>query len=91
MAGHPRAGRPDDDWPCTDDAWYVNGKIFHVSGGTVSLAHEETRMRQITKDGKWTVEELQFLAPNFLFVGVQNQAPPPPDLEIPGRQVQTPA
>ena len=78
-------------WLCTDDAWNVNGKIFHVSGGTVSLAHDETPVRQIQKDGKWTVEELQFLAPNFLFSGVQNPAPPPPDLEIPGRPVQASA
>ena len=79
-------------WFCTDDAWNVNGKIFHVSGGTVSLAHEETPIRQITKaEGKWTVEELQYLAPNQLLAGIQNPAPPPPDLEIPGRPVQAPA
>src|SRR6266508_1321295 len=79
-------------WLCTDDAWNVNGKIFHVSGGTVSLAHEETPIRQITKaEGKWTVEELQYLAPNQLLAGVQNPAPPPPDLEIPGRPAQTSA
>ena len=79
-------------WLCTDDAWNVNGKIFHVSGGTVSLAHEEQPIRQITKaEGKWTVEELQYLAPNQLLAGVQNPAPPPPDLEIPGRPTATPA
>jgi NAD(P)-dependent dehydrogenase (short-subunit alcohol dehydrogenase family) len=75
-------------WLCTDDAWNVNGKIFHVSGGTVSLAHEEQPIRQIQKDGKWTVEELQFLAPNSLLAGIPNPAPPPPDLEVPGRPVQ---
>jgi NAD(P)-dependent dehydrogenase (short-subunit alcohol dehydrogenase family) len=78
-------------WLCTDDAWNVNGKIFHVAGGTVSLAHEEQPIRQIQKDGKWTVEELQFLAPNSLLAGVPNPAPPPPDLEVPGRPVQAPA
>jgi NAD(P)-dependent dehydrogenase (short-subunit alcohol dehydrogenase family) len=76
-------------WLCTDDAWNVNGKIFHVSGGTVSLAHEEQPIRQITKaEGKWTVEELQYLAPNSLLAGIQNPAPPPAELEIPGRAVQ---
>jgi NAD(P)-dependent dehydrogenase (short-subunit alcohol dehydrogenase family) len=79
-------------WLCTDDAWNVNGKIFHVSGGTVSLAHEEQPIRQITKaEGKWTVEELQYLAPNQLLAGVQNPAPPPADLEIPGRPTANPA
>jgi hypothetical protein len=75
-------------WLCTDDAWNVNGKIFHVAGGAVSLAHEEQPIRQITKDGKWTVEELQFLAPNSLLAGIPNPAPPPADLEVPGRPVQ---
>jgi NAD(P)-dependent dehydrogenase (short-subunit alcohol dehydrogenase family) len=84
----PEHVAPMTVWLCTDDAWNVNGKIFHVSGGTVSLAHEEQPIRQISKDGKWTVEELQFLAPNSLLAGVQNPAPPPPDLEIPGRPVQ---
>src|SRR5439155_6273675 len=78
-------------WLCTDDAWKVNGKIFHVSGGTVSLAHDETPVRQIQKDGKSTVEELQFLAPNFLLSGVQNPAPPARKREVPGRPVQPPA
>jgi len=55
----------------------------------VTVTHEETPSREITNDGKWTVGELQFLAPNFLFSGVQNPAPPPPDLEIPGRPVQS--
>lgn len=54
----------------------------------MTLAHEETPIRQITKAGKWTIEELQFLAPNQLLAGVQNPAPPPPDLEIPGRPAQ---
>jgi NAD(P)-dependent dehydrogenase (short-subunit alcohol dehydrogenase family) len=84
----PEHVAPMTVWLCTDDAWNVNGKIFHVSGGTVSLAHEEQPIRQITKDGKWTVGELQFLAPNSLLAGVQNPAPPPAELEIPGRPVQ---
>jgi len=84
----PEQVAPMTVWLCTDDAWNVNGKIFHVAGGTVSLAHEETPIRQITKDGKWTIEELVNLVPNLLLAGVQNPAPPPPDLEIPGRPVQ---
>ena len=28
-------------WLCTDAAWNVNGKIFHVAGGSIALAHEE--------------------------------------------------
>jgi NAD(P)-dependent dehydrogenase (short-subunit alcohol dehydrogenase family) len=87
----PEQVAPMTVWLCTDDAWNVNGKIFHVSGGTVSLAHEETPIRQITKEGKWTIDELVNMVPNLLLAGVQNPAPPPPDLEIPGRPVQAQA
>jgi NAD(P)-dependent dehydrogenase (short-subunit alcohol dehydrogenase family) len=70
---------------CTDDAWNINGKIFHVGGGNVALASEETIERQITKDGKWELAELVSLVPAQLLSGVANPAPPPPDLDLPGR------
>ena len=38
---------------CTDQAWNINGKVFHVAGGTVSLAHEEGPFRTITTAGMW--------------------------------------
>jgi NAD(P)-dependent dehydrogenase (short-subunit alcohol dehydrogenase family) len=81
----PEQVAPMTVWLCTDDAWNVNGKIFHVAGGVVALAHEETPYRQIQREGKWTVEELMTLVPNQLMAGIQNPAPPPSDLEIPGR------
>jgi NAD(P)-dependent dehydrogenase (short-subunit alcohol dehydrogenase family) len=70
---------------CTDDAWNINGKIFAVSGGTVSLLQEEVPYRSIIKQGLWTVEELRDLVPGRLMFGLPNPAPPPPDLELPGR------
>jgi len=73
---------------CTDEAWNINGKIFHVAGGLVSLAYEEMPVRQLTKDGKWTLAELASLVPTQLMAGVANPAPPPDDLEIPGRPAQ---
>ena len=72
---------------CTDEAWNINGKIFHVGGGNVALASEETVERQITKDGKWEMAELVSLVPTQLLSGVENPAPPPPDLDLPGRPV----
>jgi len=75
---------------CTDEAWNINGKIFHVAGGDVSLAAEEMPVRQISKAGKWEVEELLSLVPSHLMVGVENPAPPPPDLDIPGRPASQP-
>ncbi len=71
----------------TDAAWNINGKVFYVAGGRVSLAHEESAMRQIIKDGTWTVDELREMVPSQLMYGLQNPAPPAPDLDIPGRPV----
>ena len=71
----------------TDQAWNINGKIFHVSGGQVSLAHEETPYRTIVKAGLWTVDELRALVPSQIMGGLSNPAPPPADLDLPGRPV----
>ena len=73
---------------CTDDAWNINGKIFAVSGGTISLLQEEVPLRTILKDGMWTVEELRELVPTRMMYGLTNPAPPPPDLAVPGRTPQ---
>ena len=70
---------------CTDDAWNINGQIFAVSGGTVSLLYHPTPYRTIFKEGTWTIDELQSVVPAQLMSGVENPAPPPADLEIPGR------
>ncbi len=74
-----------------DEAWNINGKIFYVAGGRISLAHEETSMRQIQKQGMWTVDELRDLVPSQLTYGLVNPAPPAPDLDLPGRPVATSA
>ncbi len=81
----PEHVAPMTVWLCTDDAWNVNGKVFHVAGGIVALAHEEMPAQQITKAGKWTLEELAALVPTQLMHGIPNPAPPPPNLDIPGR------
>jgi 3-oxoacyl-[acyl-carrier protein] reductase len=70
-----------------DEAWNINGKIFYVAGGRISLAHEESPMRQISKNGMWTIDELRELVPSQLMYGLVNPAPPPPDLDLPGRRV----
>lgn len=87
----PEHVAPMTVWLCTDDAWNVNGKIFHVAGGSVSLAHEEHHIQSIQKDGQWTLKELAALVPNQLMAGIPNPAPPPPDLDIPGRPAAKPA
>ena len=69
----------------TDAAWNINGQIFNVNGGTVALLHHPTPMRSIWKPGMWTLDELETFVPSQLMAGVENPAPPPPDLEVAGR------
>jgi len=78
-------------WLCTDAAWNVNGKVFHVQGGSIGLAMEETPRATIAKDGMWTIDELASLVPANLTRDIRNPAPPAPDIDIPGRQAQPPA
>jgi NAD(P)-dependent dehydrogenase (short-subunit alcohol dehydrogenase family) len=70
---------------CTDHAWNINGQIFHVGGGTISLAATETPVHSIIKSGKWTLQELAQVVPTELLYDIANPAPPPEDLELPGR------
>ena len=79
---------------CTDRAWDINGKIFHVAGGSIALAAEEAPVRQISRAGQagqgdsWDVAELISLVPTQLLADIPNPAPPPPDLDLPGRPAQ---
>jgi NAD(P)-dependent dehydrogenase (short-subunit alcohol dehydrogenase family) len=69
----------------SDDAWNVNGQIFHVAGGNVGLAWQPTAMRTIWKPDMWTLDELCEIVPTQLMAGIPNPAPPPADLEVAGR------
>jgi NAD(P)-dependent dehydrogenase (short-subunit alcohol dehydrogenase family) len=70
----------------SDSAWNINGQIFHVVGGQVHLLNHPTALKTIFKPGKWTLDELEARVPKDLMAGVRNPAPPPEDLEVPGRQ-----
>ncbi|MBA4181848.1 MAG: 3-hydroxyacyl-CoA dehydrogenase [Anaerolinea sp.] len=75
-----------------DEAWNINGRIFQVAGGHVGLLQDMyPPFKNIYKDGKWTLDELRALVPAQLMAGVVNPAPPPADLDIPGRPVAAPA
>jgi hypothetical protein len=80
----PEMVAPMAAYLASDDAWNVNGQIFHVAGGSVGLASQPRPMRTIWKPGMWTLDELEAAAPG-LMAGTTNPAPPPPDLEVPGR------
>lgn len=76
-----------------DEAWNINGQIFHVSGGLVQRLHQPYPVvASLTKPGgDWTMEELAQLVPQQLMTNVVNPAPPPPDLDLPGRPVSAEA
>jgi len=70
----------------SDDAWNINGQIFLVYGGTVSVLAHPVPGRTIFKPGNglWTLDELSEMVPG-LMADIPNPAPPPAELEIPGR------
>ncbi len=77
-------------WLCSDEAWNVNGKIFHVAGGSIGLAMEESPKASLSKQGRWTIDELASLVPTALMRDVRNPAPPAPDLDLPYRPATAP-
>ena len=85
--GQPGAGlpplraEPDDIAPfavylTTDAAANINGQIFMVRGGVISLLNYPSPARTITKAGRWTPEELARLFPSTLGMDLVNPAPP---------------
>jgi NAD(P)-dependent dehydrogenase (short-subunit alcohol dehydrogenase family) len=69
----------------TDHAWNINGQVFHVTGGTISLLNHPTPLRTIFKPGMWEVDELEAFVPSQLMAGTANPAPPPTELPVAGR------
>ena len=62
---------------CTDEAADINGQIFDVFGGEISIFSEPVKAFTITKEeGLWTVEELLEQVPAVLLQGYRNPAPP---------------
>ena len=73
-------GGPDDiapmvTWLASDEATHVNGHVFHVTEGLITLLNEPEPVKTIQKDGKWTVEELIRVVPVTLGFELFNPAP----------------
>ncbi len=68
----------------TDQAWNINGQIFLVYGGTVGVQAHPLPERTIFNVGMWTLQDLSEMVPRMM-EGTRNPAPPPADLDIPGR------
>ena len=71
----------------SDDAWNINGQIFHVSGGNVSVGNHPVATRTVWNDELWTVSQLDDAVQNVLLRGIDNPAPPREDVEVPGRDI----
>ena len=56
-------GDPDDIAPmvvylASDEAWYINGHIFMVHGGSIGWYPVPEPAKKMEKDGRWTPEEI---------------------------------
>jgi hypothetical protein len=97
--GNPdTSGMPQMDPECiapmvaylaSDDAWNINGQQFLVFGGTVAVLHHPVPWQTLYKEGTWTLDELSAQLPSLL-EGTRNPAPPPEEVEVPGRSIEVP-
>ena len=71
-------------WLCTDAASGVNGRTFHVRGDTYALLSEPGPERVIVREGGWTLDALDEVAPQELVAGLENdyRLDDRPDLQV---------
>ena len=62
-------------WLASDKADGVNGQVFHVTGGAVSLMNNPEVARTITTQGRWSVDEIGAMFPGTLGLDLVNPAP----------------
>jgi len=62
----------------TDAAADINGCVFFVGGGQISLFPEPKPIKTIYKEGRWTLDELLELVPKTLASDLVNPSPPQP-------------
>lgn len=66
----------------TDEAANINGCVFIVGGGQISIMPDPVPVRSIYKDvfteGKWTLDELSAIIPATIAAGLVNPVPPVP-------------
>jgi NAD(P)-dependent dehydrogenase (short-subunit alcohol dehydrogenase family) len=85
----PEAIAPMVAYLATDDAWNINGQQFLVYAGVVAVLHQPVPWKTLFKSGTWTLEELSEQVPALL-EGTRNPAPPPEEMEVPGRSIEVP-
>ncbi len=78
LRGEPEDIAPFVTWPASDESSHVNGHVFHVTAGLISLLNEPDPIKTIHKEGRWTLEELAKVFPATLGLELHNPAPAPP-------------
>jgi len=79
MRREPEDIAPMVVWLCTDAASHVNGYDFMVRGGHIGLFTQPTEIKSIDKAGRWTLDELDMVAPVTVCAALANPSPPQPE------------
>ena len=78
LRGEPEDIAPFVTWLASDESSHVNGHVFHVTAGLISLLNEPDPIKTIHKEGRWTLEELAKVFPATLGLELHNPAAAPP-------------
>ena len=78
LRGEPEDIAPFVTWLASDESSHVNGHVFHVTAGLISLLNEPDPIKTIHKEGRLTLEELAKVFPATLGLELHNPAPAPP-------------
>ena len=78
LRGEAEDVAPMVTWLASDEAAHVNGHVFHVTGGLVTLLNEPAPIKTIQKDSRWSVDELAAVFPTTIGIELYNPAPVPP-------------
>jgi NAD(P)-dependent dehydrogenase (short-subunit alcohol dehydrogenase family) len=62
-------------WLSSEEASHVNGRVFHVTGGLVSLLNEPAPIKTMSTEDRWTVEEIARVFPTTIGMELHNPAP----------------
>ena len=65
-------------WLASSESQHVNGHVFHVTNGLITLLNEPAPVNTINKATPWTVEELIRVFPATIGIELHNPAPAPP-------------
>ncbi|MAF54070.1 MAG: 3-hydroxyacyl-CoA dehydrogenase [Chloroflexi bacterium] len=71
----PEDVAPFVTWLASDAAKDVNGYVFHVTGGQISLMNNPEISRSMQVAGNWTVDEIAVMFPGTLGMDLVNPAP----------------